>query len=75
MADMTTDPTLTNERQIPVWASTVGPGWAALLDQLHRDLTALDPVYRIEEFVTKLGGLRITVADRFDLMYSAEFLS
>ncbi|WP_157876592.1 hypothetical protein [Streptomyces graminilatus] len=63
---MTTDPTLTSEQQIPAWTSTVGPGWAALLDRLHRGLSALDPAYRIEEFTTRLGGLRITVADRFE---------
>ncbi|MFI9724661.1 hypothetical protein ACIHFE_34410 [Streptomyces sp. NPDC052396] len=54
-----------SDRQIPVWAGTVGPGWAPLLDQLHRDLLALDPGYRIESFAVKFGGLRITVADRF----------
>ncbi|MET9406021.1 hypothetical protein ABZX90_09590 [Streptomyces sp. NPDC002935] len=63
---MTTDQTSTSERQIPARASTVGPGWAALLGQLHRDLAALDPAYRIEEFATKFGGLRITTADRFE---------
>lgn len=62
---MTTEHAPTAERQIPAWVSTVGPGWAALLDQLHRDLSALDPAYRIEEFTTKLGGLRVTIADRF----------
>ncbi|WP_405775533.1 hypothetical protein [Streptomyces sp. NBC_01538] len=71
---MTTEPDRTAERQIPAWASTVGPGWAALLDQLHHDLTDLDPNYRIEEFTTKLGGLRITLADRFvDGEFDGEF--
>lgn len=54
------------DQQIPAWAGTVGPGWAGLLDQLHRDLSALDPGYRIESFAVKFGGLRITVADRFE---------
>ncbi|MFI6688445.1 hypothetical protein [Streptomyces sp. NPDC050485] len=31
----------------------------------HQDLLALDPHYRIESFSTKLGGLRLQVADRF----------
>lgn len=53
-------------RQIPAQIPTVGLGWTELLDQLHRHLSALDPAYRIEEFGTQLGGLRITVADRFD---------
>ncbi|MFI1184438.1 hypothetical protein ACH4UT_33530 [Streptomyces sp. NPDC020799] len=54
------------DRQIPAWAGTVGPGWTSLLEKLHRDLLALAPDYRIESFGTKFGGLRITVADRFD---------
>ncbi|MBH1934526.1 hypothetical protein I5Q34_09535 [Streptomyces sp. AV19] len=29
-----------SDRQIPAWAHAVGPGWATLLDQLHRDLLA-----------------------------------
>ncbi|MFK0154318.1 hypothetical protein ACIQVK_19860 [Streptomyces sp. NPDC090493] len=71
---MTTEPAPASERQIPAWSTTVGPGWAALLDQLHRDLTALDPDYRIEEFIAKLGGLRIIVADRFvDGEFDGEF--
>ncbi len=53
-------------RQIPAWVTTVGPGWTELLDQLHRDLSALDPVYRVEEFGTQLGGLRVSVVDRFE---------
>ncbi|WP_329142561.1 hypothetical protein OIU91_02885 [Streptomyces sp. NBC_01456] len=53
-------------RQIPALIPTVGPGWTELLDQLHRDLSALDPAYRIEEFGTQLGRLRITVTDRFE---------
>ncbi|MFI1203465.1 hypothetical protein ACH4VR_29220 [Streptomyces sp. NPDC020883] len=50
------------ERQIPTWASTVGPGWAALLDQRHHDLLSLDTAYRQRSFGTKFGGLRVTVA-------------
>ncbi|MGW3274158.1 hypothetical protein ACWDFH_22195 [Streptomyces kronopolitis] len=62
---MTTECSRPAERQIPAWASTIGPGWAALLERLHRDLLALDVEYRIESFTVKFGGLRITVADRF----------
>lgn len=62
---MTTDPTIPADRQIPSWTPTVGAGWTALLSQLHEDLYVLDPEYRIERFGTSLGGLRITVADRF----------
>ncbi|MCX5357316.1 hypothetical protein OG864_00770 [Streptomyces sp. NBC_00124] len=62
---MTTDPTTPADRQIPAWAPTVGAGWIALLNQLHEDLRLLDPEYRIERFGTSLGGLRVTVADRF----------
>ncbi|WP_435611348.1 hypothetical protein [Streptomyces sp. C10-9-1] len=53
-------------RQIPAWSDAVGPGWATLLHQLHHDLLSLDADYRVESFSTKFGGLRITVADRFD---------
>lgn len=69
MMDLMTDDTRlteTPDRQIPAWVPTVGPGWTALLDQLHDDLLALDPDYRIEWFNTNLGGLRLTVADRFE---------
>lgn len=52
------------ERQVPDQAHTVGPGRAAVLDQLHHDLLALDAEYRIGSFGVKCGGLRITVADR-----------
>ncbi|WP_157868568.1 hypothetical protein [Streptomyces caatingaensis] len=31
------------DRQIPAWTGTVGPGWASLLDKLHRDLLAWTP--------------------------------
>ncbi|MEV0636406.1 hypothetical protein AB0I77_15835 [Streptomyces sp. NPDC050619] len=56
----------TTERQIPAWASTVGPGWATLLDQLHQDLTALAPDYQIDSLSSRFGGLRIYLADLFD---------
>ncbi|WP_159001177.1 hypothetical protein [Streptomyces sp. SBT349] len=55
-----------DHRQLPAWADTVGPGWAALLDALHRRLLALAADYRIETCERSLGGLRISVADRFD---------
>ncbi|MFF9510943.1 hypothetical protein ACF1BU_31185 [Streptomyces sp. NPDC014724] len=62
------------ERQIPAWTPTVGPGWAALLEQLHQDLITLDADYRIEAFSVKFGGLRITVCDRFqDGEFDGEF--
>ncbi|MEN8649445.1 hypothetical protein ABCR94_02020 [Streptomyces sp. 21So2-11] len=63
---MTTDPTSPTERQIPAWISTVGTGWAPLLNQLHRDLLALAADYQLDAFGTKFGGLRIHVGDRFD---------
>ncbi|MFF8641109.1 hypothetical protein [Streptomyces sp. NPDC015345] len=63
---MTMDPAPNSERQIPAWASTVGPGWADLLNHLHDELSTLDPAYRIEDFSPRFGSLRITVADRFD---------
>ncbi|MCA1221810.1 hypothetical protein [Streptomyces sp. 8L] len=73
MGDSRSVPALQGQ-QIPAWAGTVGPGWAPLLDQLHRDLFALDPGYRIESFAVKFGGLRITVADRFpDGEFDGEF--
>jgi hypothetical protein len=63
---MTTEPVPATERQIPAWASTVGPGWAALLDQLHQDLAVLAPDYQIDSLGSRFGGLRIYLADRFD---------
>jgi hypothetical protein len=62
---MTTGPCSLVGRQIPAWADTVGPGWTPLLDRLHHDLLTLDADYRVESFATKFGGLRITIADRF----------
>ncbi|WP_159037208.1 hypothetical protein [Streptomyces specialis] len=55
-----------NDRQLPAWAPTVGPGWATLLERLHQRLLALAPDYRVESCERNLGGLRICVADRFD---------
>lgn len=66
MTGMMTEPAPTAERQIPAWASTVGPGWAALLNQLHQNLAALAPDYQIDSLSSRLGGLRIHLADRFD---------
>ena len=62
-----TDPAVRNEQQLPAWAHTVGPGWAALLARLHEELLALAPDYRIETCQRNLGGLRIWVAERFDM--------
>ncbi|MFI7095916.1 hypothetical protein [Streptomyces lydicus] len=53
-------------RQIPAWAHTVGPGWTALLDQLHRDLLTLASDYQLDSLTTRFGSLRIRLADRFD---------
>ncbi|MBC2876430.1 MULTISPECIES: hypothetical protein [Streptomyces] len=50
---------------LPVPCDRQVPAWTLLLDQLHRDLLALAPDYRIEPFDTKIDSLRITVADRF----------
>ncbi|UQA97117.1 hypothetical protein [Streptomyces halobius] len=44
----------------------VGPGWTALLDQLHRDLLTLAPDYQLDDLATRFGGLCIHIADRFD---------
>jgi hypothetical protein len=52
--------------QIPARAASVGPGWRALLDQLHRRLHDLAPTYQLDSFDTEFGGLRVFVADRFD---------
>lgn len=60
---MTADPTGLSARQVPAWAATIGPGWTALPEKLHYDLR--DPAYRLKRFGTQFGGLRSTVADRF----------
>ncbi|MDT0345057.1 hypothetical protein [Streptomyces litchfieldiae] len=52
--------------QIPARADSVGPGWGALLDELHRRLHAIAPTYQLDGFDTQFGGLRVFVADRFD---------
>jgi hypothetical protein len=61
-----TYPAIREDQQLPAWVSTVGPGWAALLERLHLRLLDLAPDYRIERCERNLGGLRISVADRFD---------
>lgn len=60
-------PAFRENQQLPAWADTVGPGWAALLEGLHRQLLELAPDYRIEVCERRLGGLRIWVAERFDV--------
>jgi len=44
--------------QIPEWREHVGPGWAPILDELHRDVVALDPDYTVEQVKEKFGSLR-----------------
>lgn len=38
----------------------VGPGWRALVRQLHDDLLAIDPDYRLYSVSEDLGGLVVT---------------
>ncbi|ONK13162.1 hypothetical protein [Streptomyces sp. MP131-18] len=54
------------DQQIPAHLTEVGSGWHPLLMRLHEHLTALAPDYRVEEFIPRLGGLRIYLADRYD---------
>lgn len=44
--------------QIPDWMDHVGPGWHPILTQLHADVVALDPDYRVAQVKEKFGGLR-----------------
>ena len=39
----------------------VGPGWQALIEQLHADLLAIAPDYQIAQIKEKFGGLRYYV--------------
>ncbi|GGZ95585.1 hypothetical protein ACFOOM_13485 [Streptomyces echinoruber] len=52
--------------QIPDCLASVGLGWHPLLMRLHKQLTALASDYRVESIKEKFGGLRVSVADRFD---------
>ncbi|WP_200259814.1 hypothetical protein [Streptomyces sp. HSG2] len=65
MTDQSTD-SIWSHRQVPAWAHTVGPGWTALLDQLHHDLLALAPDYQLDSLTIRFGALHIYIADRFD---------
>ncbi|MBB5939527.1 hypothetical protein [Streptomyces zagrosensis] len=65
MTDQNTHSTR-SPRQIPAWTHTVGPGWTALLDQLHRDLLTLAPDYQLDSLTTRFGSLRIHLTNRFD---------
>lgn len=40
------------------WKGDVGPGWHALLDELHEKILAVDPDYKIVQVKEKFGGLR-----------------
>ena len=44
--------------QIDKWKDDVGPGWLPLIEVLDRQLTRLDPDYRIAQVKEKFGGLR-----------------
>ncbi|MFI7337051.1 hypothetical protein ACIBUY_03825 [Streptomyces sp. NPDC050085] len=54
------------ERQIPARLSEIGPGWRSLLQRLHQDLSDLAPDYQLDSLTSRFGGLRISLADRFD---------
>ncbi len=40
----------------------VGPGWQSLIEQVHKDLSAVAPGYQILQIKEKFGGLRYYVA-------------
>jgi hypothetical protein len=48
--------------QLPDRLHAVGPGWHPLLLQLHEQLVAREPDYRIADLKEKLGGVRIHLA-------------
>ncbi|MFE9258582.1 hypothetical protein [Streptomyces sp. NPDC006879] len=52
--------------QIPGRLTEVGSGWHPLLMRLHSQLLGLAVDYRVEEFASRLGGLRLYLQDRFD---------
>ena len=48
--------------QIPEWLDSVGPGWRPLLLDLHRELLAVVPDYRVSQVKEKFGLLRVYLA-------------
>jgi ribosomal protein L37AE/L43A len=44
------------------WKDDIGPGWHALLDELHEKLLEVDPDYKIEQVKEKFGGLRYYIS-------------
>lgn len=49
-------------RQLTDLLHAVGPGWHSLLLQLHEQLVARAPDYRVADLKEKLGGVRIHLA-------------
>jgi hypothetical protein len=47
-----------NTTQIPDWMGHVGPGWHQILTQLHEDIMAIDPGYKVLQIKEKFGGGR-----------------
>lgn len=54
-----------NKRQLP------GPGWSAILDELHEGLLALDPDYSLLQVKEKFGYLRVYAKVRADVEQQA----
>lgn len=46
----------------PIWKADVGPGWHALIDELHEKLLEVDPDYKIHQVKEKFGGLRYYIS-------------
>ena len=46
---------------VTAWKNQVGAGWHSLLDQLHQELTILDPDYKTVQVKEKFAGLRVYV--------------
>lgn len=67
---------MTTTTKIPDWMDHVGPGWHSILNQLHADVTALDPEYAVSQVKEKFGGLRAylqyTNPDVGTLVHAAE---
>lgn len=47
--------------QIPELITCVGPGWYRLLTELHAELVAVAPTYRVIQLKEKFGRLRVYV--------------
>lgn len=51
-----------SDTQIPDWLDHVGVGWRPILQQLHLDVVALEPDYKVSQVKEKFGGLRAYLA-------------